>query len=257
MFPYERHRMILDILKREQFVKISDLLRLTNSSLTTLRRDISQLEGSGRISKSRGGVVLSGEAEPADEGRFGYDRRRMLFQEEKERIGRAAQAFIADRDVLFLLNGTTALSVARNIDSQKRVTVITNGIDIVAALRDKSNVEVILLGGIIDYANNVVIGPMVLKDLGDLHAVKLISGAGGITEEKGITIYPYLVSAYYGRIADMVQEMIIVADRSKMGRNALVQVATLDLVDTIIADSGVTAEYAALFERHRIRLVQA
>ena len=256
MFPYERQRMILEILQKDRFVTISELLRLTNSSLTTLRRDINEMESAGRLRKSRGGIVLNGEAAPPEEVSFGYERREKQFQEEKDRIGLAAQAFIGDRDILFLLNGTTTISVARNIDPRKRVTVITNGIDIVAALRDKSNVEVILLGGIIDYANNVVTGPMVLRDLGDLHATKLISGAGGITEERGITIYPYLVSAYFSRIIEIVREVIIVADHSKMGRNALIQVADLDAVDTIITDRQVGGEHVELLQRRQIRLVQ-
>lgn len=256
MLPYERHRLILDILQKERFVKISELLRLTHSSLTTLRRDINQLVEDGRIRKSRGGVLLS-TAEPADDGRGLHDRRNSLHQEEKERIGLAAQPFIEDRDILFLLNGTTTISVARNIDAQKRITVITNGIDIVAALRDKSNIEVILLGGIIDYAHNVVTGPMVLKELDDLHATKLISGAGGITEEKGITIYPYLVSAYYSRIVEMVREVIVVADHTKIGRNALVQVAPISRIHTLITGRQAPPEYLELFRRHRVRLVLA
>ena len=257
MFPYERQKMILEILHKNRFVTINELLRLTSSSLTTLRRDINELESTGRLRKSRGGIVLTGEAAPLEEEDFPRDHREKLFQDEKERIGLAAQAFIEDRDILFLLSGTTTISVARNLDPRKRVTVITNGIDIVRALRDKANAEVILLGGIVDYANNVVTGPMVLKDLEDLHATKLISGAGGITEERGITIFPYLVSAYFSRIVEIVRELIIVADHSKMGRNALIQVADLQAVDTIITDREVGVEHVELLQRRQIRLVQA
>jgi DeoR/GlpR family transcriptional regulator of sugar metabolism len=255
MLPYERYELITTALRAERFVRIEDLLRITGSSLTTLRRDIEHLAGSGRITKSRGGILLADTDESGDAS-FAYRDREKLNRAEKDRIGLAAQAFINDGDIVFLLNGTTTLSVARHLDPARQLTVITNGIDIVSALRNKPNLEVILLGGVVDYSYNTMTGPMVLKSLGDVHATKLISGAGGINEENGVTIYPYLVSAYYEAIVSMVSEVIIVADRSKLGRNALVRATTLHQVDVIITGSEVPPEYLALFEKHQIQCVQ-
>jgi len=254
MLPYERQELILNALKNKRFIKINELLVLTNSSLTTLRRDINYLSESGKIRKSRGGILLV-EQRDREEASFLYREREKLFKTEKERIGKATQRIIEDRDFIFLLNGTTTISVARNLDPREHVTIITNGIDIVSALRNKPNVEVILLGGIVDYPNYVMTGPMVLKELDDLHATKLISGAGGITEEKGITIYPYMVSAYYQKIVDMVEQVIIVADHSKFGRNALVQATSLDNVDTVITDEAVPEKYLHLLEQKRIETI--
>jgi DeoR/GlpR family transcriptional regulator of sugar metabolism len=179
-----------------------------------------------------------------------------MNREEKDRIGAAAQRYIAEGDVIVLLNGTTTRAVAEHLDPGKRVTIITNGIDIVAALRAKPNAEVILLGGVVEYAHNTLGGPLALKSLEELHAVRLISGAGGITAEKGVTIYPYLVAAYYQAIVRMVNEVILVADQSKLGRNALVQATTLNEVDALIINRVVPSEYVELFERHGVRCEQ-
>jgi DeoR/GlpR family transcriptional regulator of sugar metabolism len=255
MLPYERHERILAALREERFLKIEDLLRLTRSSLTTLRRDIDQLAEDGRLRKSRGGV-LQAEREQSGGVDPQYRLREKVAREEKERIGAAAQRHIADGDVIVLLNGTTTRAVAEHLDPAKRVTIITNGIDIVAALRGKPNAEVILLGGVVEYAHNTLGGPLALKSLGELHAVRLISGAGGITAEKGVTIYPYLVAAYYPAIVRMVNEVILVADRSKLGRNALVQATTLEEVDAIVTNRVVPPEYIELFARHGVRCEQ-
>ena len=253
MLPYERHERILSALGEKRFLKIEELLRLTRSSLTTLRRDIEQLAGSGRVRKSRGGVLL---AEPQELGGVDpqYRLREKLHRAEKDRIGAAAQRYIAEGDIIVLLNGTTTRAVAEHLDPAKHVTVITNGIDIAAALRGKPNAEVILLGGVVEYAHNTLGGPLALKSLGELHAARLISGAGGITAEKGVTIYPYLVSAYYQAIVRMVNEVILVADQSKLGRNALVQATALEEVDAVIIDRVVPPEYVELFEKHGVRV---
>ncbi len=251
MVPYERYKKILQALHGDRFLKIEELLELTGSSLSTLRRDIEHLAGIGRIEKSRGGVLLA-EAPEADGVDPQYRLREKLHREEKDRIGEAAQRYIAEGDIVFLLNGTTTRAVAEHLDPGRHVTIITNGIDIAAALRSKPNAEVILLGGVVDYAHNTLAGPLALKSLGELHAARLISGAGGITAEKGVTIYPYLVSAYYEAIVRMVSEVIIVADRSKLGRNALVHATTLEEVDAIIIDRVVPQEYAELFARYGV-----
>jgi DeoR/GlpR family transcriptional regulator of sugar metabolism len=255
MLPYERHERILASLRDHRFLKIEDLLRLTRSSLTTLRRDIEHLAGSGRVHKSRGGVLLAEADEPEAVPPL-YRQREKLHRAEKDRIGAAAQRYIAEGDILFLLNGTTTRAVAEHLDPAKHVTIITNGIDIAAALRGKPNAEVILLGGVVEYAHNTLGGPLALKSLEHLHATRLISGAGGITAEKGVTIYPYLVSAYYQAIVRMVSEVILVADQSKLGRNALVQATGLEEVDAIIIDRVVPREYVELFERHGVRCEQ-
>jgi DeoR/GlpR family transcriptional regulator of sugar metabolism len=255
MLPYERHERILGALRDQRFLKIEALLELTGSSLTTLRRDIEHLAGSGRVEKSRGGVLLadSGAMQGVD---LLYRTREKLHQEEKDRIGATAQRYIAEGDIVFLLNGTTTRAVAEQLDPGKHATIITNGIDIAAALRGKPNAEVILLGGVLDYAHNTLAGPLALKSLGELHATRLISGAGGISAEKGITIYPYLVSAYFEAIVRMVSEVVIVADRSKLGRNALVQATSLEEVDLIITDRVVPPEQLAMLARHGVRCEQ-
>jgi len=255
MLPYERQERILASLQDRRFLKIEDLLRLTGSSLTTLRRDIEQLADGGRVRKSRGGILLTDSVAPEAVDPL-YRTRARQNTDEKERIGAAAQAHIAEGDILFLLNGTTTRAVAEQLDPAKRVTIITNGIDIAAALRGKPNAEVILLGGVVDYAHNTLCGPLALKSLEHLHAARLISGAGGITEERGVTIYPYLVSAYYQNIVRMVSEVILVADRSKLGRNALVQATALEEVDLIITDKVVPPEHLRMFERHGVRCEQ-
>ena len=205
--------------------------------------------------KSRGGILLTDPSRRKASTRCTAPASGRILSE-KERIGAAAQAHIAEGDILFLLNGTTTRAVAEQLDPAKRVTIITNGIDIAAALRGKPNAEVILLGGVVDYAHNTLCGPLALKSLEHLHAARLISGAGGITEEKGVTIYPYLVSAYYQNIVRMVNEVILVADRSKLGRNALVQATALEEVDLIITDKVVPPEHLRMFKRHGVRCEQ-
>jgi DeoR family transcriptional regulator of aga operon len=250
MFPFERREIILEACRKTGQIKINKLLQLTGCSIATLRRDLKHLIDEGSIKKLRGGVSFV--EKPEVNGSLIYKHRMKLNYREKEAIGKAAQDYIQHGDILVLLYGTTTIHVARQIDPEKHVTIITNGIDIVYELRDKPNVKVIVLGGIVDYSNNCIEGPTVLKMLREFNPSKVILGAGGITEEKGITNYEFLGATYISEIVDLYKEIIVVADHSKFGRNVLTNVMSFANVTVFISDSGLPDRYIKKFKKYSI-----
>lgn len=247
MFPFERHEIILDTCRNTKSVSINELLKLTGCSIATLRRDIDHLLQKGLIRKFRGGISYVDRVE--SKGNLLYEQRMKLFYREKEAVGIAVQEYIQDGDILVLLYGTTTIHVARHIDPNKNITLITNGIDVLLELRNKPNVKVIALGGIINYANNCIEGPTVPKMLQEFNPSKIILGAGGITEKKGITNYEFLGATYVTEIARLVEKRIVVADHSKFGRDVLTNVMPLEDVSVFVTDSGISTEYIDLFKK--------
>jgi DeoR/GlpR family transcriptional regulator of sugar metabolism len=251
MLPFERYELILDACRKSGPISINELLRLTGSSLTTLRRDINHLSTKGALQKLRGGVSCVGR--PEQRGNFSYEHRGMLFRREKEAIGVAAQQFIQDGDILVLSYGTTCIQVARHIDEDKHVTLLTNGIDILFELRNKPNVTVIVLGGIVDFSNRTIEGPTVPKTLHEFNPSKIIIGAGGITEEKGLTNYEFLSSTYVKEMVKLVKDVIVVADHSKFGRIVLTNMMPLKDVSAIVTDSGISPKFVKVFRKYGIK----
>ncbi|MBN2324996.1 MAG: DeoR/GlpR transcriptional regulator [Spirochaetes bacterium] len=251
MIPAERYELILNAVKRKQFIGIDELCYITKSSRTTLRRDINYLTEAGKIKKITGGISIV-ETDDKKLPEFPYDRRMNINKQEKVAIGKAAQQLIEDGDVILILNGTTTFQVAHEIDPPKHLTIITNGIDIVSALSVKPNVEVILLGGLVKYNHSMTIGPSLYNMFNELHPSKFITGAGGVTEEKGITMYDYIGANYVGKITDMIEGLILVADHSKFGRNVLVQAFPFNSIRKVVTDEKVPQEYASLFKKYEI-----
>ncbi len=251
MLPFERYEIILAAIRKAKTISLNELLPLTGSSLTTLRRDIKYLCERGGVARVRGGV--SHFNRPSQKGNYSYEHREKLFDREKEAIGIAAQEFIQDGDNLILSYGTTTIHVARHIDENKHITLITNGIDILFELRNRPNVTVIVLGGIVDFSNRTIEGPTVSKTLREFNPSKIIIGAGGITEEKGVTNYEFLSSTYVRDMVKWVNEVIIVADHSKFGRNVLTNIMPLKDVSAIVTDSGISRDYVELFKKYGIK----
>jgi DeoR/GlpR family transcriptional regulator of sugar metabolism len=250
MFPFERHEIILETCRNSKSVSIKELLKITGCSIATIRRDINHLLHKGLIRKYRGGISYVGRLE--SKGDLLYEQRMRLFSLEKEAVGIAVQEYIQDGDILVLLYGTTTIHVARHIDPNKNITLITNGIDVVFELRNKPNVKVIVLGGIINYSNNCIEGPTVPKMLQEFNPSKIILGAGGITEKNGITNYEFLGGTYVAEIAKLVEKRIIVADHSKFGRDVLTNVMPFEDVSVFVTDSGISKEYIDIIQKYSI-----
>jgi DeoR/GlpR family transcriptional regulator of sugar metabolism len=250
MFPFERHEIILKSCRKAKLVSITQLLDLTGCSMSTLRRDIDYLTKNGQIRKLRGGISCVDQLET--KGNLLYEQRMRLFSREKEAVGIATQEYIQDGDILVLLYGTTTIHVARHIDPNKHLTLITNGIDVLFELRNKPNVKVIVLGGIVNYSNNCIEGPTVHKMLQEFNPSKIILGAGGITEENGITNYEFLGATYVTEIVKLVEKRIVVADHSKFGRDVLTNVMPFEEVSVFVTDSGVSEEYIDIMEKYSL-----
>ena len=59
MIPYERHKLILENLANVELLKIDELQELLpNVSISTLRRDLKEMEREGRIELLSGGFFF-------------------------------------------------------------------------------------------------------------------------------------------------------------------------------------------------------
>jgi len=250
MYPFEREEIIVEACRASGRITNRELIKITGSSISTLRRDIDALHQKGTVKKIRGGISIN--QQPHTKGGLMYEQRMRQNYREKEAIGRAAQEFIHEGDVLVLLYGTTTIHVARQIDPNKHLTIITNGIDIVHECRKKTNLRVIVLGGSIDYSNNCIKGPTVPNMLKEFNTSRVILGAGGITEEKGVTNYEFLNTTYVAEIVDLCAQSIIVADHSKFGRNVLTNVMPFKRIGVLITDEKVPESYIPKFKEYGI-----
>jgi len=102
-------------------------------SFATVRRDLSRLHQDRRITRTYGGVALTGPAE------LSIHQRHLEFTAEKDAIGRQAAELVTDGAVVILDAGTTTEFVARHLEAAG-VTVFTNGIGAVNVLLGNEDV---------------------------------------------------------------------------------------------------------------------
>lgn len=233
---YDRREQILTLLKKDGSVKVVDLVKCFGVSIETIRRDLEALEEEGFLRRVYGGAVR--ESRRSEETLL--QERMVQNAAEKERIGKAAAAFVQDGDVIGIDVGTTTLEMARALLARDlRIIVITNSIQIAAALSVREKIEVILIGGRVRHGELSVGGHMLTEaNMRLFQTDKLFLGVGGITDKFGITDFREEETAFRRIGIERTKEVYALADHSKFGVTAMYHVCDADRIHTVVTDAG-------------------
>jgi len=231
-----RHQHILDRLKKEGKVNVLDLCNELNVSSVTIRKDLKLLEDKNLLFRTHGGGTLSNP--------YTMDRpvneKEKIQSEEKTGIGGAGAALIAPNDCIIIASGTTVLSLARNIQPEGTLTVITAALNVASELNHHPDIEVLLLGGILRKSSSSVTGAYAEKILDDFSCSKLFLGVDGIDPEFGLTTTNVLEAQLNRKMIKAAQKTIVLADSTKFGKRGFGRICGLEDIEQIITDKGIT-----------------
>ena len=234
MLAVQRHKMIVDELRRQGAVRVSELTRLLDVSEMTIRRDLDALASAGLLEKVHGGATLRGGLS-ADEPGFEAKSERQL--REKEAIARAAAKLVEPGQSIGLTAGTTTWRLAHHVARVPDLTVVLTG-----GVRTPSD---------------ALVGPMALNAIRSLHLDVLFLGVHGVSEDAGLTT-PNLLEAETDRaLVESSARRVVVADHTKWGIRGLSRIATLDEVAIFVTDQGLGPDARATIGEHVDRVVVA
>lgn len=251
MLAQERYRIILEMLEVSQIVKVPELCERFNVSIETVRRDLEFLEQEGKLKRVYGGAVLNRQssAEPS------YNTRSTRNAAEKAMIGKKTAELISDGETLMIDLGTTTLEVARYLKDKKNLTIITNCMTIAQELVDVSTFRVILPGGILRPNELALSGFISEQFMREFNVDKTIIGVGGITKDNGISDYHLEETRVRKIMIEKGKQIIAVADYSKFGIKALVNVCSIDEIDTIVTNDKLKSNIAQEYIEQGIKVI--
>jgi DeoR/GlpR family transcriptional regulator of sugar metabolism len=242
MLVETRRRRLLELVSRQGFASLDELVRTLRVSESTVRRDLEALDLAGSVKRTHGGAVYSGEVRsmPA------FDERTQTSAVEKRAIGQVAARLIEDEDSVLLDGGTTTLEVARALLG-RRVQVVTNSLPIAQLLASSQQTDLILLGGYVYPRTGVAMGPLAIATMQGIRVRKAIMGAGGIVAD-GVYNSNMLLVETERQMMACGQEVVIVADHTKFGRLALARLCGLGEIQRLVTDPGVPDEYRTILD---------
>ncbi len=251
MMVEERRQHVLDLIVRQGFVSLANLARSLSVSESTLRRDLDYWEERGLVKRFHGGAMAAADCS----GLPSLDERVDRQTDEKQAIARAAVERIRDGDAILIDGGTTTIEVARLLVG-RRLQIVTNSLPIAQLFSNSRETDLVMLGGYIYPRTGVALGPMLIRMLDDVHVQQMLMSVSGVTA-KGLFNSNMLLVEAERRMMRCADEVVVLADHTKFGRQALAHLCELGSIDTLVTDSGTTSDQRRLADEAGVRLVVA
>ncbi len=235
----KRQEALLAQLRRKQEVRTEEAVRLLEISEATARRLFAQLEESGEIVRTYGGIRLA----PQPQSEYRYELRQTHEMEEKKRIAAYGSHIVADGDSIFLDAGTTmeqfSLALAQRLryGDLRDISVYTNSLKNLMILANYC--EVGLVGGTFRPRRQDFTGYISEVVLNTLSFEKCFLGADGISPEEGTVMAIDVFTAKTNTmVAERANVVYMLADSTKFGKRSFVKYMDVSSVQTFVTDTG-------------------
>lgn len=246
----ERHQKIIELVNSQGYVSTDDLVAMFDVSPQTIRRDLNELADSNKIRRNHGGATLANSAENSS-----YSDRKIMHQHEKNRIAQALVQHIPDGSTLFIDIGTTPEAVAKALlDHHQQLRIVTNNINAAIILMTKPDFRVILAGGEVRNKDGGVTGEATLDFISQFRLDFGILGISGVDFDGSLLDFDYHEVRVKRAIIENSRAVFLPVDHSKFGRNAMVNLGTIQDVDLIVTDQTPPQEINDIIKSLGIKL---
>ena len=231
MLKKERQDHILEILKSRKYCTVDYLSRQLYVAPITIRRDLSEMESEGLLTRCFGGATV-----PEYENReIPFEIRNRTNFLVKEELGKRAAKFIRTGDVVFLDASSTVSHIADHLSAEQDLTVITNSMLVAEKLRDK-HIRCYLTGGMpVDYSYALV-GPIAEQTVAGLHANICFFSAQGVDQNGTVSDQSELESSLRRWMIRNSEKQYFLFDSSKYPKRFAFQICAVEEISGVITD---------------------
>ena len=200
----QRHDAIIELVKKQGYVSTEELVEQFAVSPQTIRRDR-------------------------------HDRKATQTAE-KERIARRVASEIPDGATLFIDIGTTPEAVAHALLDHNDLRIVTNNLNVANTLMVKEDFRIILAGGELRSRDGGIIGEATLDFISQFRLDFGILGISGVDSDGSLLEFDYHEVRTKRAIIENSRHVMLVVDHTKFGRNAMVNMGSISMVDAVYTD---------------------
>lgn len=246
---HDRQQKIIKRIQTMGYVSIEDLAGQFNVTPQTIRRDINALEQQGLVKRYHGGAGLSTSVE-----NIGYATRQVLCLREKRTIAKMVAARIPSRASVFINIGTTTEEVAKELCKKEGLRVITNNLNVAVTLSRNPDIEIFMAGGVVRNKDCGITGHATLDFIRQFRADFCIIGISGIGKNGELLDFDYREVRVAQAIIKNSARVMLVADHTKFGRNAMVRLGELSDIDELFTDKNPAEHMIKLLKDLEVKL---
>ena len=228
----QRHYAIIELVKQQGYVSTEELVEQFDVSPQTIRRDLNDLAEQNKIMRHHGGAAM-----PSSSVNTPWHDRKATQTAEKARIARRVASQIPNGATLFNDIGTTPEAVAHALLDHENLRVVTNNLNVANTLMVKEDFRIILAGGELRSRDGGIIGEATLDFISQFRLDFGILGISGVDRDGSLLEFDYHEVRTKRAIIENSRYVMLVADHSKFGRNAMVNMGSITLVDAVFTDA--------------------
>ena len=237
----ERKVYIMELLKRDGFVSIKQLMSILNISRSSVMRDLDELEKEGMIFRERGGAsLISADSLLSRYNEPGVIEKEHTNENQKRKICKKAASYLNNGDCIYIDSGTTGIYIIDYI-MDKEVDIVSPNTYILSRIPDDFKGKVYVLGGEFKKKSEICTGSLTVEMMKNFKFDYAFLTANGISFENGeVYSYHFGYAALKKEALKQSKCSMLLVDQSKFEKSGLCVWANPIQFQAILVDSTST-----------------
>src|SRR6185436_13927756 len=230
MLKKERQAYILHQVNLHNKVLSSTLCSEIDVSEDTIRRDLQELAGEGKVIKVHGGALSHSF------NRVYFPSNGVYSQSQKKKIAHKAIGLISNGMFVLTSGGTTIMELARSLPHHLKATFISGSIPAILEYMSHPNIEVILIGDKISKNSKITVGNEAIAKIKQVKADICFLGTNAIDLEHGITDNDWEVVQLKKAMIESSKKVVCLSIAEKINSVQPIRVCGLEDIDVVITE---------------------
>lgn len=247
-----RRDQIINLLSAYGELSAKAMAAMLDVTVQTIRSDLRSLDDAALVRRRHG---LARLAIPQEN--IGYQPRLAVSRTEKERIGAAVASLLPNGASVALGTGTTVEAIARALSGHEQLSVATNNLHAVLALRAARDISVSVAGGRVRMRDLDLIGAEASEFYETLRMQFAVFSVGGVS--LGGDLLDFTMDEVRARraIAACASHRILVIDHAKIDRAAGFAMGHVSDLDTVVCGGALPEALTSACREAGTRIVLA
>jgi DeoR family glycerol-3-phosphate regulon repressor len=161
---------------------------------------------------------------------------------------------IPDNASLFINIGTTTETIARALLVRNNLRVVTNNLHVASILSAREDFTIIIAGGEVRNRDGGIVGEATRDFINQFRMDFGIIGISGIHSDGSLLDFDYREVRVAQAIISNSSQVLLAADHTKFGRNAMVRLGNIIQANHVFTDQAPPEEIRQLLTEHQVSL---
>lgn len=250
MLKEERLLKIINKLNLNKTITIKKLAANFNVSESTIRRDLDELAEKGYVKRTHGGAILIDKFN----NEYNFIKKTRENINEKSSIAKYAAKLVNDGEIIAINSSTLTYLMAKELTA-KNIKIVTNSVDVIVELSNKSNYDISVLGGDYFHIARTIEGPITEKQIREMHFDKAFIGVNGIDQNLALSTASPIEASSKKAMIDCSDQSYILSESNKFDNASFYKIADFKEIDSIITDNQLPAKKFKKYQQY-IKIIE-